>query len=71
VPRFAGRWPIATIKRATKIIAGIDYDNGSFVNSNPTGIFNLSTDATLLKKFQFGDNAARYLETRIKATNVL
>jgi len=71
--------------------------NGSFINSNPTGIFNsqsfvrtpdyslsnasfvfpnvrnpgdFSTDATLLKKFQFGDNGARYLETRIEATNV-
>jgi hypothetical protein len=30
----------------------------------------ISTDATLLKKFQLGDDAARYLETRIEATNV-
>ncbi len=44
--------------------------NAPFVFPNLRAPGDFSTDATLLKKFQLGDNAARYLETRIEATNV-
>ncbi|HEY1580682.1 MAG TPA: carboxypeptidase-like regulatory domain-containing protein [Terracidiphilus sp.] len=44
--------------------------NAPFVFPNLRAPGDFSTDATLLKKFQVGDNAARYLETRIEATNV-
>ena len=44
--------------------------NAPFVFPNLRAPGDFSTDATLLKKFQLGDNAARYLETRVEATNV-
>jgi hypothetical protein len=98
-PGAALRWSLANnnYQRSSKNYSRAVYVNGSFINSNPSGIFNpqafvrtpdyslsnapfvfpnvrnpgdISTDATLLKKFQLGDDAARYLETRIEATNV-
>lgn len=46
------------------------FSNAPFVFANVRAPGDFSTDATLLKKFQFGDNVNRYLETRIEATNV-
>ena len=98
-PGAALRWSLANsayVKGSKDYSRGVIV-NGSFVNSNPEGIFNaasftrtpdyslsnapfvfpnvrnpgdFSTDATLLKKFPLGENAARYLETRVEATNV-
>lgn len=50
--------------------ADYSFSNASFVFPNVRTPGDFSTDATLLKKFQLGDDAARYLETRIEATNV-
>jgi hypothetical protein len=44
--------------------------NAPFVFPNLRAPGDFSTDATLLKKFPLADNAARYLEARIEATNV-
>jgi hypothetical protein len=44
--------------------------NSPFVFPNVRNPGDISTDATLLKKFFFGKDNERYLETRIEATNV-
>jgi hypothetical protein len=44
--------------------------NAPFVFPNVRNPGDISTDATLLKKFPLGRESARYLETRIEATNV-
>jgi hypothetical protein len=50
-----------------------DYTLGTapFVFPNVRNPGDFSTDATLLKKFYFGKDNGRYLESRIEATNVL
>lgn len=49
-----------------------DYTLGTspFVFPNVRNPGDFSTDATLLKKFYFGQDKSRYLESRIEATNV-
>jgi len=44
--------------------------NSPFVFANVRNPGDVSTDATLLKKFYFGKDSNRYLESRIEATNV-
>jgi hypothetical protein len=44
--------------------------NSPFVFPNVRNPGDISTDATLLKKFFVGKDNERYLETRIEATNV-
>ncbi len=44
--------------------------NSPFVFPNVRNPGDVNTDATLLKKFYFGAESTRYLETRIEATNV-
>jgi hypothetical protein len=44
--------------------------NAPFVFRNVRNPGDFSTDATLLKKFPFGRDAARYVEARVEATNV-
>lgn len=98
-PGAALRWSLASpvyAKNQKNYEQGV-FVNGSFINSNATGIFrpeafvrtpdytignapfvfrdvrnpgDFSTDATLMKKFPFTSDAARYVEARVEATNV-